>query len=331
MQISSLAQIIDAKIQSEPSVSFVYDIKTKASLVKEGDAFASNNLQEIQKAISKGAFCVIYSNKNIEICDFEIAWLFVDDLQNSLLKIVRFLFANLKLKAFFCEKLTFEMLQIFRKKSKKILFLDDNIAKNFEQIKSIDNQSFVLCANEELICKIYPMAKKLKSVHYKLKNVTEHSLFEVSFTYRDFYINRLKLPIIYVRNFLDAWNFYGFEELDLVRLKKFKHLNPYFINKNFQIVDFGKSDKFIISQNDKSSMILEMNFLASRFTYGKKIFLLPKNLNHLASDDTIFYSSKEEIKEIINTKHYNCLYIFGIGEEKIENFLVQNYFTKPLF
>lgn len=331
MQISSLAQIIDANIQGEPSISFVYDIKTKSSLVKEGDAFVSNNFQEIQKAITKGAFCIIYSNKNIELYDQEIAWLLVEDLQTALIKIVRFLFANLKLKAFFCEKLTFEMLKIFKKKDKKIFFLDDNIVKNFEQIKSIENQSFLVCSHEEYLYKIYPTAKKFKSTHYRLKNVTEHSLFEVSFTYKDFYFNRLKLPIIYVRNFIDALNFYGFEMLDLGRLKKFKHLNPHFINKNFEIVEFGKSDKFIISQNDKSSMIIEINFLSSRFTYGKKIFLLPKTFNYIESEDIVFYSSKEEIQDVINKKHYNCLYIFGIGEEKIENLLVQNYFTKPLF
>lgn len=333
MQITSLIDILDGSLQSNPSISFIYDIKAKVSRFKEGDALISNSQVEISKALAKGAFGIIYSSEHIEVSDPEIAWIKVEDLNRAIIKLSRYFLANTKVKSFFCDELTYEMLDIWKKNHPKLVLLEDNPSKNLEKIKTIENHFTVFCYDEGYLMNILPLSKPYKIANYKIKNVVEHSLFEVSFSYKNSFYQRLKLPIIYLKNFVEALEFYGEQELQIQKLRQFKHLNPYFINKNSQIVDFGKSEKFIIMQNNKSSLMLELNYLNSRFSYGKKIFLLPMGtkIKTIQESSIIFYDSKEQIKEIINHHTYNCLYIFGIGEEKLENYLEPTYFTQSLF
>lgn len=332
MQITSLIDILDGELQNSPSISFIYDLKTKITKFKEGDAIISNNQSDISKAIAKGAFGVIYSSSHIDISDSEIAWIKVKDLHQAIIRLSRYLLSNTRVKSYTCDRFTFEMLEIYKKLAPKTVFLDDNISKNFEKIKLIENGFSIFSFDEVFLNQILPITKAFKASNYKVKNVVEHSLFEVSFSYKNNFINRLKLPIIYLRNFIETAEYYGFENIQAQKLKKFKHMNAVFINKNSEVVDFGKSDKFIITQNNKSSLALELNFLNTRFTYGKKIFLLPKSFkNSLNFECAIFYDSKSQIKEIINHSSYNCLYIYGIGEDKLESFLEPSYLTKSLF
>lgn len=332
MQISSLLEVLDARLQNEPSISFIYDIKTKASSIKDGDAIISNSQLEITKAIEKGAFGVIYSNNSIKISDTEIAWMKVDDIQKSATKFIRFLLSNTKIRSLSSDFLTFEMMKIFAKSDKKIHFIDDNIIKNFQRLKNISHNDTIICTNFNFLEQIIPTSKKMRNKNYKLKNTTEHSLFEVSFSHKNNFFSRVKLPIIYIKHFLNSVEFFGAENIEQTKIKNFKFLSPIFVNKNFEIVDFGKSDKFIILQNQKLVANDEINFLNSKFTYGKKIFALPKNFKKGPKlDDVIFYSSKDDLQIIVNQNNYNCLYIFGIDDIELSKILKPNYETKSLF
>lgn len=332
MQISSLLEVLDATLQNEPSISFIYDIKTKASLIKDGDAIISNSQHEISKAIEKGAFGIIYSNENIQITDSEIAWMKVQDIQKSTIKLTRFLLANTKTKSLSCDFLSFEMMKVFAKNNKKINFIDDNIIKNFQKIKSIASNETILCTNHIFLEQILPTSKKMRSRNFRVKNLTEHSLFEISFSYKNNFFSRVKLPIIYIKHFLNSVEFFGLENIDQTKLKNFKYLYPIFINKNSEIVDFGKSDKFVILQNEKSVANDEIHFLNSKFSYGKKIFLFPKNTKKITkSKEVVFYESKNELENFINQNNFNCIYIFGIDEQEFTKLLKPNYQTKSLF
>ncbi len=92
MQISSILDIVDGSLLNSPSISFIYSIKTKVNKVKEGDLFITKNLDDIELAIKNGAFAIILE-ENYPIIDNEIAWIKVNNIDLTIIKLIRFIFS----------------------------------------------------------------------------------------------------------------------------------------------------------------------------------------------------------------------------------------------
>ena len=60
MKISSLIDIIEGELINSPSISFIYNIKTNAKKVNEGDLYIAKNPNDLALAIKNGAFAIIY-------------------------------------------------------------------------------------------------------------------------------------------------------------------------------------------------------------------------------------------------------------------------------
>ena len=112
MQITSVVDIVKGEILNSPSISFVYNIKTKVNKLQEGDLFISNNKDEIKEAIEKGVFGIIF-DFDMDILDKEIAWIKVDNINSALIKLIRFKLSTSELKAYHCNEFTFDLLNVF--------------------------------------------------------------------------------------------------------------------------------------------------------------------------------------------------------------------------
>ena len=137
MQISSILDIIGGRLLNSPSISFIYSFKTQASKVKEGDLFIARNLDDIALAVNNGAFAIILEN-TYPIIDNEIAWIKVDSINLSLIQIIRFKLAAIELKAYICDLITYDFLDIFKcSSSKKIKLISDDLFKFIENLDEI--------------------------------------------------------------------------------------------------------------------------------------------------------------------------------------------------
>ena len=137
MQISSLLDIVDGKLLNSPSISFIYSIKTNAKKVKEGDLFIAKNQEEIALAITNGAFAILIQDNHI-IIDNEIAWIKVQNIEDSIIKLIRFKLSIKTLKAYYCGKVTYNILKIYSnyldKNTKLIPNKLENIFKYIDDI-----------------------------------------------------------------------------------------------------------------------------------------------------------------------------------------------------
>lgn len=315
MQISSLIDLIGGRLLNQPSISFIYSFKTDPSKVKEGDLFIALKLDDIELAVKNGAFAVIIENL-FPIIDKEIAWIRVDSIKKALVQLTRFKLAHFNLNAFHCDKITYDMLNIFANSSnKKVKFIPNNLELFIKELEDIEDEDNLICTNKDLLNKIYPNNTNFNKDTYEIKNLTEHSLFESSFTYNNIYFPKLKIASIYIPQFIAIYNFLK-EELDLSKLKSFIHFKALFLDKNLELIDFGRSDKFIICQNNEELFSNEISYIKSRYKYAKTLFISKKQYHKLDCEQIII-KNIEELKDVLSTKSFNAVYLMDFDEEII--------------
>ena len=293
MRISSILDVVEGELKNSPSISFVYNIKTHINKVHEGDLFIAKNEEDIQSAIKKGAFGIIY-DFDIVILDKEIAWIQVKNIEYAISKLIRFKLSNQELKAFYCNKITFELLTLFvRPNDEKIKLISNNLDDEIELLENIEHFETLICQDREILNNIYPNNKNFNHTQYAVKNLLEHSLFETTFSCGNSYFSRLKLPSLYINHFLEVYSFIN-HEVDTNRLKKLRSFKPLFIDKYFKMIEYGNSDKFILSQKDESIAIFEINHLKVKYKYAK-IFIFSLNFSPIMYSLTPNFSNLQGI------------------------------------
>lgn len=319
MKISSIIDIIDGELLNSPSISFVYNIKINPKKIIEGDLFIAKNSKDIDEAIKNGAFAIIYDIDNIKILDKEIAWIKVKSIEESLIKLFRFKLSHLDLDVYYCDKISFDMISLFKHLNKDIKLISQKIDNSIRVIENIKPNEILFCSNKELLENIYPTYKLFNTKKYQIENLIEHSLFETSFSYKDKYYHKVKIPSLYIDQFLDVSTFLE-EELDLKKIVKIEYFKPVFVDKFLNIIEFGKSNKFIITQKDVNLIEKEIQYLEEKFKYGKTIIITSHFIPNLQKEQYIFTKIKK-IKEFLKSEEFNAAYIVGYDKSKIEKFL----------
>jgi hypothetical protein len=332
VQISSILDIIDGSLLNSPSISFIYSIKTNVTKVKEGDLFIAKNLDEIETAIKNGAFAILIET-NVAITDNEIAWIKVKDIDISVIKLIRYKLAIKNLEAFYCEKASYDLLKIYASGfSKSIKFIPTKLENLFKFIDEIEDNDIIFSSDKNILDKIYPNNENFDSINSlsTIDNLIEHSLFETSFSYKNIYFSRLKISSLYIKNFLRILDFFD-QNLDFSKLKSFYSFKPLFLDRNLNLVEFGKSDKFIICQNNKTLYENEIFYMKKKYKYAKTIFITSSYIDELFLDDQIVIKNIEELKPILRKLKFNGIYIIGFNYKEVYEYLIKSEKTLTLF
>lgn len=325
MNISSIIDILDGELKNSPSISFIYNIKTDPKKVIEGDLFLAKNFKDIQLAVQNGAFAIVYDFE-IDILDKEIAWIKVFSVKESLIKLFRYKFSTFNLKVFYCDDITFDLINIYKASNKNIKLISSNLEKCVKIIENINEDEIFFCKDEDIIRSIYPHYVRFSVTSYSVDNLIEHSLFETSFSYNENYFNKLKIPSLYINQFLSVYNFMGVE-LEAQKLIKFSHFKPIFVDKFLNIIEFGKSNKFILCQENIKLVLDEIKYLERNYKYGKTIFVTPLFIENL-NQTQIVLDNIDNLKQTLKNKYFNAIYIIGYNKSKVEEILNLSSFEK---
>lgn len=317
MQISSILDIIDGRLLNQPSISFIYSIKTNPKKVKEGDLFIVQNNEDIELAIANGAFALVV-DKNIEVIDNEIAWVKVDSLKETMIRLIRYLLSNLRLTAFYCNEVSYDLFNILRKQTvhTNIKLVPNNISKFFKIVDDLEENDTLICSNQKMLDDIYPVNFDFNTKEYEINNLIEHSIFETTFSYKEKYFSKLKISSLYITEFLDVFTFLGFDA-DLNKLKKFNNLKPIFVDKLINHVDFGRSDKFLIAQENEDLVLKEVKYLEKKYKYAKVLYITTKDIDDNRAIDYTFINSLEELKSYLKKVQFNAVYFIGITYDEL--------------
>ncbi len=317
MQISSILDIIDGRLLNQPSISFIYSIKTNPFKVKEGDLFIVQNSEDIEVALKNGAFALIL-DEDLEISDKEIAWIKVNSLKESMIKLIRYLLSNKKITAFYCNKVSYELFEILKKPSihSHIKLVPKKLDKFFKMIDELEENDTLISKDQKILDSIYPVNFNFNTKKYNVKNLIEHSIFETTFSYQDKYFSKLKISSLYLREFLDVYTYLDFNA-DLNKLKQFNNLKPIFVDKLINHVDFGKSDKFLIAQKDEELILKEVKYLEQKYSYAKVLYLTTKDIDDNQDIDYTFINSLDDLKHYLKKTKFNGVYFIGVSYDEL--------------
>ena len=332
MKISSIVDIVDGELLNSPSISFINNISSDANKVKTSDMFIAKNIEDLKIALQNGAYAVIFE-KDFEVIDNEIAFIKVKNLELALLKIVRYKLSTLKIKSYFCTDETFDMLKLYQNNHTKPIFLIyKNIEKVFKFIDDIKDGDILISKNKKLLESIYPDSKEFekKLDENSIKNLIKHSLFELSFSYKDIYFSKLRLSKIYLNSFLNIYDFFK-GNIDISKLKLYSNFKAIFIDKDFQPIESGKSDSFIICQTNKNLIPIEITYLKNEFRYAKTIFVSKYKISFLDEKEQIIINNIEDLKNILKNLKFNCVYLIGFTNQESFEFLQNSQKLKALF
>ena len=332
MKISSIVDIVDGELLNSPSISFINNISSDANKVKTSDMFIAKNIEDLKIALQNGAYAVIFE-KDFEVIDNEIAFIKVKNLELALLKIIRYKLSTLKIKSYFCTDETFDMLKLYQNNHTKPIFLiSKNIEKAFKFIDDIKDGDILISKNKKLLESIYPDSKEFekKLDENSIKNLIKHSLFELSFSYNDIYFSKLRLSKIYLNSFLNIYDFFK-GNIDISKLKLYSNFKAIFIDKDFQPIESGKSDSFIICQTNKNLIPIEIAYLKNEFRYAKTIFVSKYKISFLDEKEQIIINNIEDLKNILKNLKFNCVYLIGFTNQESFEFLQNSQKLQALF
>ncbi len=332
MKISSIVDIVDGELLNSPSISFINNISSDANKVKTSDMFIAKNIEDLKIALQNGAYAVIFE-KDFEVIDNEIAFIKVKNLELALLKIVRYKLSTLKIKSYFCTDETFDMLKLYQNNHTKPIFLiSKNIEKAFKFIDDIKDGDILISKNKKLLESIYPDSKEFekKLDENSIKNLIKHSLFELSFSYKDIYFSKLRLSKIYLNSFLNIYDFFK-GNIDISKLKLYSNFKAIFIDKDFQPIESGKSGSFIICQTNKNLIPIEITYLKNEFKYAKTIFVSKYKISFLDEKEQIIINNIEDLKNILKNLKFNCVYLIGFTNQESFEFLQNSQKLQALF
>ncbi|VAY86654.1 hypothetical protein MNB_ARC-1_32 [hydrothermal vent metagenome] len=309
MQISSVVDIVNGQLLNEPYISSIVQIHDSVKKIRVGDLFIVKNKNDITTAIQNGAFAILL-DFDVEICDFEIAWIKVEDIVSSQIKLLRFMLSNKNIQTYYCDTISFELFNIYSSVNKNLILLSNDIDIDFKKLKNINNTNIILSDNRKYIKNIQPLHQNFEIDKHSIQNLVQNSLFYVTFLFNNKLYHKIKLTSIYIDHFLSVENFLG-EKLDTNRLKLFNYFAPIFINSNCEIVEFGKSNKFILTNNKASLINNEIDFLKDNYGYANI-----EVIDNIIDDDKLF--------KLIKTTNFNALYIKGKHRESMMNILQKN-------
>ena len=332
MKISSIVDIVDGELLNSPSISFINNISSDAKKVKTSDMFIAKNIEDLQIAIANGAYAVIFEN-DFEVIDNEVAFIKVKNLELALVKIVRYKLSILQIESYFCNDETFDMLKLYQNNHTKPIFLiSKNIEKIFKFLDDIKDGDILISKDKNILESIYPNSKKFeKKIDEKnIKNLIKHSLFELSFSYKDIYFSKLRLSKIYLSSFLNIYDFFK-GNIDISKLKLYSNFKSIFIDKNFEPIESGKSDSFIICQTNKNLIPIEIEYLKNEFKYAKTIFISKYKISFLDEKEQIIIKNIEDLKNILKNSNFNCVYLIGFTNQESFEFLQNSQKFQTIF
>lgn len=317
MRLENILALTNGKLINEPFVNSFENIVFQAKAVKRGDLFIAFDEETIETAILNGAYGIIF-DKPTQISDSEIAWIKVLDIEDALKRLLRFRVIEKELVVYECNEIILKLaLQVITESS--FIALNGDMKSIFQTLWQVENKSVVLFCPALCDKDIFTNIKTLPKTAIEPIVIMEQTLFETSFIYDDtFYERQLISPffIPYLEELLHL-----FKSLKInYRLRKFTqidHFEAVFVNKKFEIKEFGTSDKVLIFEKNSSLIQSEIIFLQKQASWAKSIYILPylSEKELLIDDDNIYvYKSKKEIIEILKNSSFHFALIVGVSK-----------------
>ena len=324
MRLENTLALTHGELINTPFVNSFNNIVFDAKAVRRGDLFIAFDENAIEDAIFNGAYGVVF-DKPTQITDSEIAWIKVKDLEDAIKRLLRFKLIDKEISVYACDEIILKLaLQVVTEPN--FIALDGDIKSIFKELSDVQNGSTILFSPALTSTDLFTNIKEMPKNKAQNINIIEQTLFETSFIYDNiFYERQLVSPFFmpYLEQLL-----FLFKILKInFRLRKFTpidHFEAVFTNKNFEIKDFGTSDKVLIFEKNTSLIENEISFLQKQATWAKIIYIIPFTCKQsldaetLDNENIFIYKNKNEIRNILQSSNFHFALIVGADKTLLE-------------
>ena len=316
MRLENVLALTHGKVVNEPFVKTFENIVFDATRVKRGDLFVAFDEQNIECAVLNGAYGVLF-DKPTQISDREIAWIKVEDINDALKRLLRFKLIDKEIVVYECNKIVLKLaLQVMSEPN--FIALNGDIKSIIKTLWDLPNSSTVLFSPALTPKEIFTDVKSITRTSIEPINIIEQTLFETSFIYDNVFYERQLISPFFMPYLEELLHLFKTLKINF-RLRKFTpidHFEAVFTNKNFEIKEFGTSDKVLIFESNAELINSEISFLRKQANWANIIFILPlKDADtYKEHKDVHVYKSKNEIKEILKSNSFHFALIVGVDK-----------------
>lgn len=314
MRLENFLALTQTTLVNEPYVHSFENIVFEAHKVKRGDLFFAYYQEEIGVAVANGAYGVIF-DKPTQISDNEIAWIKANNLDEALKKLIRFKSIEKEIVAYACNEIIFKLsLQVITPSNFLTIFGD--LKSIFKTILEAENRTTFLFCPAIVDKEIFAVVKNMPHPPYAPIEIIEQTLFETSFIYSNVFYERQLISPFFIPYLEELFHLYKTLKIEY-KLKKFttiEHFEPIFINKKFEIKNFGTSDKVLIFEPKGELLDAQISFLERHASWANTIFILPNHIKTKSSEKFFNYKNEKEIIAILRENRFNFALIVGVDK-----------------
>ncbi len=329
MRLENILALTHGEVVNEPFVKTFENIVFDAHKVKRGDLFIAFDEESIESAVLNGAYGVVF-DKPTQISDREIAWIKVQDLNDALQRLLRFQLIDKEITVYKCNKIVLKLaLQVMSEPN--FIALDGDIKSIVKNLWDIPDSSAVLFCPALTPKEIFTDIKSIAKTSIEPINIVEQTLFETSFIYDNVFYERQLISPFFMPYLEELLHLFKTLKINF-RLRKFTpidHFEPVFTNKNFEIKEFGTSDKVLIFESTSELIDSEIAFLRKQANWANIIFILPfQDSDKYSEEKNVYrYQNKNEIKDILKSNSFHFALIVGVDKSILSKPLP--HFTQP--
>ena len=262
MKIETLVNLTGGELINRPFISEVVFFTDNSKEVVRGSCFFATDTYAINEAVKNGAYAII-TDKEFPVLDKEIAWIKVDSFKRAVFNI--FKYENLKSKIYLTDKITSSIIKAMSNEKNVVVIKDE--FRDLLKVLNLKNK-FIVTSKIEFK-EFFANIEEIENKDFMLKMKT---LFKSEFNGVE-----LNLPFVYKENFAKALNFFETNALKYSLEFEIERFRPVFIDSNFREVEYGKSEKVLITnlKNDEF-LIDEINYII-KYTKHANTVIVDKN------------------------------------------------------
>ena len=313
MKIKDLLNLTKGKMITNPTITTINSATIYPSKVDIGDLFISNSKEEIEKALERGAYAIIYSDKSIEITDKEVAWIEVDDIQNASFRLIRYVLINRDASLYLFNEHELSFMKMVVTQKNTLTILPDDWKKMFEKILNSDTKIFI-GKNEKILKMIKPDILTLNK-EASCEIITD-TLFRTTFKINGYIYQSKEITPFHVDYLQRVVEFCDKHHLpyNLDRVKYTKHFVPVFIDGFLNVSRPSKSDKVAIFTDNLKDIYKAREYVRYNGAWVKTIVLTPPKTKVDGVDRPNWYENIDDAKDILKNSYYNYAFVYVLDK-----------------
>lgn len=313
MNISDVVNITNGELVSKPKIQSINSATVYPSKVELGDLFFSSSQEDIDSALSNGAYAIIFDDDTIVKNDNEIAWIKVSDVKLASMKLIRYVLLKKEIDIYLLNAHELSFLKMVAVDKRNITILSSDWRKTFEQIVNSNDLLFV-GDDEELLTTIKPNISRLES--QKDYQLISDTLFKCSFKIDGYVYQNYDIVPFHMQHLARVLHFVDTHHMryDLEKIRYTKHFTPVFIDNQLQIQSSSKSEKVVIFVDNLKDIYKANEYIYYRLKWIRSIILTPKKTKIDLEKNPVWFDDISDVHQKLKTLTYNYAFVYNLDK-----------------